>query len=94
MRCFRTPIEAEVQKFEFGKGLEDGYEMYMDIIVKSYVDCDNLLQIERDGRVLCPYIKTRRGKTFIKKDDYIAIEEDGTKVVCGEDKVKARYQEI
>ena len=36
MKCRRVPLEADVFKFELGKGLEDGYELYSDVITKTY----------------------------------------------------------
>ena len=34
----------------------------------------------------------RRGITFIGEGDYIIRDEDGTKHVCGEDKIWTRYE--
>jgi hypothetical protein len=28
MKCTRIPMEAEVTKYELGKGLEDGFELF------------------------------------------------------------------
>ncbi len=94
MKCRRTPIEAEVIKYDLDSKLEDGFEFFTDVIIKDNVNHENLIQVERSGMIVCPYILTRRGKTFIKQGDYIIIEEDGTKVVCGEDKVFSRYEKI
>lgn len=94
MRCVRTPIEAEVIKYEKNLSLEDGYELYSNVITTNNVDCNNVIQVEREGKVICPYISTRRGRTYIKEGDYIIIEADGTKLVCGGDKVSSRYQKI
>lgn len=92
MKCVRTPIIAEVVKYEYGRELEDGFELFADVITKDFIDVSNVFQIEKDGKLVCPYIHTRRGKTFIKPSDYIVMEEDGTKLVCGADKVKTRYK--
>lgn len=94
MKCRRTPIEVEVVKYDLETKLEDGFEFFTDVIIKDNVNHDKLIQVERAGMIVCPYILTRRGKTFIKQGDYIIIEEDGTKVVCGEDKVFSRYEKI
>ncbi len=91
MKYIRTPLKADVIKYEPDKGIEDGLELFSDVITKNNVDCNNLVQIEKDGQLVCPYIYTRRGRTFIKENDYIIIEEDGTKLVCGGDKVDKRY---
>lgn len=95
MRCARTPLEAEVVKYEIGKGLEDGFEPWADVITKQWIVKDSLIKVTReDGKILCPYISHRRGRTFISENDYIITEDDGTKHVCGEDKIHARYREI
>ncbi len=95
MKCRRVPLEADVYKFELGKGLEDGYELYSDVITKTWIVSSNLVQITRpDGSIVCPYISHRRGKTFISEGDYIIVDSDGTKHVCGEDKIFTRYEEV
>lgn len=94
MKCIRTPLQAEVIKYVQHASMEDGFELYSEVITKNNVDCKNLVLEERDNQILCPYISTRRGRTFIKEGDYIIIEEDGTKLVCGGDKVEARYSKI
>lgn len=94
MRCVRTPIEADVNKYELGAGYEDGFELYADVITKDNVNIENLVQVDHEGMLSCPYILTRRGKTFIKEGDYIIVSDDGTKSVCGEDKIFKRYKQI
>lgn len=91
MRYIRTPIKADIEKYELGKGIEDGFELFSDVVTRNFVECDSLIQVEIQGQLKCPYIVTRRGKTFIKYDDYVVTEEDGTKLVCGGDKVHSRY---
>ena len=91
MRYIRTPIKADIEKYEIGKGLEDGFEFYSNVITHNFVDYEKLIQVDVNGQTQCPYILTRRGKTFIKENDYIVTEEDGTKLVCGGDKVHSRY---
>ena len=95
MRCQRTPLEAEVQKYELGKGLEDGFELLSDVITKQWFVTAKLIQTTReDGSIVCPYISHRRGKTFIGEGDYIILDDDGTKHVCGGDKIFQRYEEV
>ena len=95
MKCRRVPLEADVFKFELGKGLEDGFELYSDVITKTWIVASNLVQVTRpDGSIVCPYISHRRGKTFISEGDYIIVDSDGTKHVCGEDKIFKRYEEV
>lgn len=93
MKCRRTPLEADVEKYEAGKGLEDGFELWADVVTKGWIVTDNLIKIERDnGSIVCPYIVHRRGRIFISEGDYIIMEPDGTKHVCGEDKINIRFE--
>ena len=95
MKCIRKPLEAEVEKFELGKGLEDGFELWADVVTKGWIVTDHLIKVKReDGSIVCPYISHRRGRTFIGENDYVITEPDGTKQVCGEDKIFNRYEPI
>lgn len=95
MKCRRTGLQADVVKYESGKGLEDGFELWSDVVIKGWIVTDFLVKVEReDGTIVCPYIKHRRGRTFIGEGDYIIVEEDGMKHVCGEDKVWDRFEKI
>lgn len=92
MKCVRTALEAEVVKYETGKNLEDGFELWSDVVTKGWIVTDSLIKITReDGKIVCPYIRHRRGRTFIAEEDYLIIDADGTKHVCGEDKIFKRY---
>ena len=93
MKCIRAAIEAEVEKYEVGKGLEDGFELMADVITKGWIVTDSLVQGQKEnGSIVCPYIVHRRGRTFIGEGDYIITDSDGTKHVCGADKIFRRYQ--
>ncbi len=95
MRCVRTPIEADVVKYEVNKGLEDGFELWSDVIIKQWVVTDSIVKITRDnGSIVCPYIVHRRGRTFINEGDYIVSEDDGSRHVCSGEKIFKRYQKI
>lgn len=95
MKCIRKPLEAEVTKYELGKELEDGFELLSDVVIKGWIVTDSLIKVKRDnGDIVCPYIMHRRGRTFISENDYVIVETDGTKLVCGEDKIFARYEKI
>ena len=95
MKCKRIELKAEVVKYELGKGLEDGFELFSEVVTREWIVTDSLLKIEReDGYIVCPFIFNRRGREFIAVDDYIVIDEDRTKHVCGADKIWKRYQEI
>ena len=95
MQSRRTTLTANVEKYEIGQGLEDGFELWSDVVTKGWIETENLVKIEReDGAIVCPYVKTRRGRIFIGVGDYIIQDEDGTKHVCGEDKIWSRYERV
>ena len=95
MQSRRTALTADVEKYEIGQGLEDGFELWSDVVTKGWIETENLVKIEReDGTMVCPYLKTRRGRIFIGVGDYIIQDEDGTKHVCGEDKIWSRYERV
>lgn len=95
MRARRTPLESNVEKYEVGKGLEDGFELWSDVVTKGWIVTDFLVKIKReDGTIVCPYIKNRRGRTFIGEGDYVISQEDGTKHVCSGEKIWDRYERI
>lgn len=93
MRCKRVGLVAEVVKYEVGKGYEDGFSSWSEVVTQGWIVTDNLVKItQEDGNIVCPYIKNRRGYTFICEGDYIITDSDGTKHVCGEDKIWNRYE--
>ena len=93
MKCRRTPLEAEVVKYEQGMGLEDGFELWSDILTKIWIVTYSMIKVTKeDGSIVCPYISHHRGRTFINEGDYIIIDADGTKHVCGKDKIFTRYE--
>ncbi len=95
MKCRRVGLEAEIQKYEVGMGLEDGFASWTDVVTQGWIVTDFLVKIKReDGSIVCPYIKNRRGYTFIGESDYIVTDEDGTRHVCGSDKIWKRYEEV
>lgn len=95
MKCRRVPIEADMVPYEVGKGYEDGFELLVDIVTKGWIVTDFLVRVTRpDGSIVCPYIENRRGRTFIGEGDYIIQDSDGTKHVCGADKIFHRYEKI
>lgn len=95
MKCKRVALEAEVIKYEIGKDMEDGFELWSDVVTKGWIVTDHLIKIKReDGSIVCPYISHRRGRTFIGEGDYIIVDADGTKHVCGEKKIFVRYEPV
>ena len=94
MQYRRTPIEADIIKYEIDKNMEDGFELLSDVVTKGWIVTDFLVKIKREnGAIVCPYISHHRGRTFIGEGDYIILEADGTKHVCGADKVWKRFEE-
>ncbi len=95
MRCKRISLDAEVVKYSINMGMEDGVEKWTKVLTQGWIVTDNLVKIQCDnGDIVCPYIKNRRGYTFICNGDYIIIEKDGSKHVCGEDKIWSRYEKV
>lgn len=96
MKCKRREMDAEVMEYEIGKGLEDGFLPYKDVITAGFVSVDNLIRIthEDDGVVVCPFVRSKRGCTFISEGDFIIFDADGTKHVCGRKKIWERYEKV
>ena len=95
MKCKRTPIVADVYEYTIDSHLEDGWEPLSDVVTKGCIVTDRLLRVTRDsGLVVVPYITHKRGRTFIEEGDYVIIDADGTKHVCGADKIFKRYEKI
>lgn len=93
MKSRRIPLAADVDKYEIGKGLEDGLELWSEVVTRGWIVTDFLVKITReDGTIVCPYILNRRGREFIGEGDYIVLDADGTKHVCGADKIWTRYE--
>lgn len=79
--------------YEQGKGLEDGVELWADVVTKGWIVTDFLVKMKReDGAIVCPYVNNRRGRVFIGEGDYIIMDEDGTKHVCSSKKIWKRYE--
>lgn len=95
MKCMRVAFEADVEKYEVGKGMEDGFELWTDVVTRGWFVTDFLVQIKKEnGAIVCPYILHKRGKTFIGEGDYIITEADGSRHVCDGTKVFDRYKPI
>lgn len=91
----RASLIVEAGKYEIGKGMEDGFELYSKVITNGWISHDNLIQHTRpDGTVVCPFIQNRRGLIFLRQGDYIITENDNERHVCGEDKFHLRYRAI
>lgn len=95
MKCVRVSFEADVEKYEVGKGMEDGFELWTDVVTRGWFVTDSLVQVKKEnGAIVCPYILHKRGKTFINEGDYIIAEADGSRHVCGGEKVFDRYKPV
>lgn len=95
MKCCRIGLNADVYQYEPNKGMEDGFELLSDVVTKGWIVTDLLVKATReDGAIVCPYINHRRGRTFIEEGDYIIVDEDGSRHVCGKDKIFKRYKKI
>lgn len=93
MKSRRIPLEADIVKYEVGKGMEDGVELWSEVVTRGWIVTDFLVKITKDdGSIVCPYILNRRGREFIGNGDYIIIDVDGTKHVCGANKIWKRYE--
>ena len=91
----RASIEVEGEKYEPGKGMEDGFILWSKVITNGWVSSEGLVKItQADGQVMCPFIQNRRGMVFIREGDYIVYEEGGERHCCGSDKFSNRYHEI
>lgn len=94
-RYMRIPFEVEAEKYEPGKGLEDGFKPLSAVITQDFVAMDKLVQIKgENGAIVCPYVTSRRGIAFIREGDYIVRESSGDKHCCGGDKFDKRYKEL
>ncbi len=90
----RVSLTVTAAQYEIGKGMEDGFRLYSQVITNDGLVTDGLIKIKRDdGTIVCPYVRNRRGLVFIREGDYI-ICENNEKHVCGKDKFPIRYEEI
>lgn len=95
MKSRRIALDAEVIKYEPGKNIEDGVELWADVVTKGWIVTDFLVKLQKeDGSIVCPYIENRRGRVFIGEGDYIIQDSDGSRHVCGADKIWKRYEKL
>lgn len=95
MQYIRAALKVEAVKYETGLGLEDGFELWSEVVTNGWISTENLVQVTRpDGSVVCPFIQNKRGVIFIREGDYIICEGDGERHVCGEGKFNSRFQPI
>ncbi len=95
MKVRRLGLNGTIEKYEVGKGLEDGFELFADIMTRGWVTTDMLIKIETEiGRIVCPYIETRRGRSYIGPNDCVIVDEHGAKHLCEMDKLWSHYEKI
>lgn len=91
----RVSLTVEAEKYELGKGLEDGFESFTKIVTEGWITTEDLVKIKQsEHHIVCPYIRNRRGLVFIREGDYIIYEEDGERHCCGEDKFFERFRDM
>lgn len=94
-RYKRKELEVQAEQYKLNCGMEDGFEAWKDVVVNGWVNSKDIIKITKaDGNIVVPYIESRRGRYFIKENDYIITEGDGEKHVCGVDKFNKRFVEI
>ena len=59
MKSRRIGLEAEVVKYEPGKGLEDGVELWSDVVTKGWIVTDYLVKLRWQYHVSV-YLKPQR----------------------------------
>lgn len=92
-KYIRKSLEVQVIQYEHGKDMEDGFMPWSQVITNGWISTDGLVQTTReDGTVVCPFIQNRRGLIFLRTGDYIILEKDCERHVCGEDKFKERFE--
>ena len=54
MKCRRTPLLAEVEKYEMGKGMEDGFELWTNVVTREWITSDSIIKITNEnGTIIC-----------------------------------------
>lgn len=95
MKYVRKELEVDAVPYEIDKGIEDGFESWADIITHSCINSEKLIKIIRpDGKIVCPYIENRRGRSYIQDGDYIITEEDGNRHICNQASFPSRFTPV
>jgi hypothetical protein len=90
----RASLDVEAEKYETGKGMEDGFALWTKVITNGWVSSEGLVKITNEnGQLVCPFIQNRRGMIFIREGDYIIYEDGGERHCCGGDKFAERFRE-
>ena len=93
----RAALEVVAAEYQVGKGMEDGFQLLSKIVTNGWINTDNLVRIQKDdieGHVVCPFIQTRRGLIFINEGDFIIVDGEDERHVCGGEKFHERYSPV
>ncbi|MCL2253571.1 MAG: hypothetical protein FWC09_03930 [Lachnospiraceae bacterium] len=93
-KYLRASFEVVAEKYEVDKGLEDGFQSLSKIVTHGWINTDSLVKIDKsegEGHIVCPFLSTKRGLIFINEGDYIIVEGDDDRHVCGGDKFAERF---
>jgi hypothetical protein len=91
----RIPLDVVAEKYELGKGMEDGFQSLSKIVTHGWINTDKLVKVDKgEGHIVCPFISNKRGLVFINEDDYIIVEGDDERHVCGSEKFATRYSPL
>ena len=57
----RAPLTVTAAPYEIGKGMEDGFRLYSQVITNDGLVVEGLVKLEReDGSIVCPYVQPPR----------------------------------
>ena len=60
-RYTRAPLEVTAMKYELGKGMEDGFRLFAQIVTNEGLNTENIVTVTRyDGTVVFNYVDIRR----------------------------------
>ena len=66
MQCMCAAFEVDVEKYEARKGLDDGAELWTEVVTRGWSVTDSLDQIKKDNdAIVCSYIIHKCRKKFI-----------------------------
>ena len=53
MKCRRVSLDANVEKYEYGKGMEDGFEKWSKVVTQGWIVTDFLIKNYSTRRQYC-----------------------------------------